>query len=149
MDLAAALSGRWAVRRLLYSDVDGEFTGVATFEACDAGLAWDERGRLRLGSHEGPAGRRLLVVRDGDGWAVEFADGRPFHPLDLTGAWVEHRCGDDVYRGSYRLLGPGALEVRWIVSGPGKEQRIDSSYRRLTSRCRRTGGPRSARRSRS
>jgi hypothetical protein len=136
MDLVAVLCGRWAVRRRLLdvrAGTEGEFTGSASFEPADGGLSWDERGRLRLGAYDGPAARRLRVVRAGDAWTVQFADGRPFHRLDLTGAPVEHRCGDDVYRGSYRLRGPGLLDVSWTVVGPGKEQRIDSSYQRLSS----------------
>jgi hypothetical protein len=111
--------------------LEGEFGGVATFDAVDHGLSWEEHGRLRLGRYDGPAGRRLRVVRTGDGWAVEFADGRPFHPLDLTGAPVLHVCGEDRYRGVYRLVAPGRLEVAWSVTGPSKEQRIDASYERL------------------
>jgi Family of unknown function (DUF6314) len=132
MDVVAALRGRWAVRRRLLdvrAGTEGEFTGSAWFEPADGGLSWAEQGRLRLGGYDGPAARRLLVVRAGDAGMGRLSDGRPFHPLDLTGAPVEHRCGDDLYRGSYRLLGPGLLDVSWTVVGPDKEQRIDTSYR--------------------
>ena len=66
------------------------------------------------------------------GWAVRFADGRAFHPLDLaTGACrVRHPCGDDAYEGRYAIVGPDALEVRWLVRGPANRQRIASRYRR-------------------
>ncbi len=88
---------------------------------------------MRFGGHEGPAWRELSIVGGPDGWTVAFHDGRSFHPLDLaTGVCtVEHRCGDDVYAGEYRLLGPDALDVRWRVTGPRKQQEIHTSYRRI------------------
>jgi Family of unknown function (DUF6314) len=141
MDVIALLRGGWSVRRRvvdLREGVEGEFAGEARFSLLGRGLRWEERGRLRLGGYDGPAGRLLLVVPDGAGWAVEFADGRPFHPLDLTGGPVSHLCGDDVYRGEYRLVGD-ALDVRWTVIGPGKDQRISSSYRRSSSTVRADG----------
>lgn len=126
------LLGEWAVERRivdLRGGGEGEFTGTARFALADAGMRWDERGRLRLGDFDGPAGRRLLVTPSGDGWMVAFADGRPFHALDLAGA-VEYRCGDDLYTGDYRLHGPDELYVQWDVTGPQKRQRIRSIYRR-------------------
>jgi hypothetical protein len=135
MNLIALLSGRWSVRRRLLdlrSGREGDFTGTASFEPEGGRLRWAETGRMRFGGHEGPAERRLSIVRGPDGWTVEFEDGRPFHPLDLaTGACaVEHRCGDDLYAGEYRLLGPDALDVRWRVTGPRKDQEILTTYRR-------------------
>jgi hypothetical protein len=71
-------------------------------------------------------------VPDGGAWAVRFADGRPFHRLDLSGGRcaVAHPCGPDVYEGEYALLGPDAFDVAWTIRGPGKRQRIASRYRR-------------------
>jgi hypothetical protein len=122
----AELTGRWTVERRvldLQTGNAGRFRGVATF-APDG--RWIEEGALEFGAYRGPARRELRIV---DG-AVQFADGRPFHPLDLTGRPVEHRCGDDRYTGAYRLRGPDAIEVVWEVTGPGKRQRIESVYRR-------------------
>jgi hypothetical protein len=64
------------------------------------------------------------------GWRVAFADGRPFHPLDLDGGPVEHRCGEDRYAGSYRLRDADTLDVRWRVTGPAKDLEIETTYRR-------------------
>jgi hypothetical protein len=63
---------------------------------------------------------------------VAFADGRPFHALDLTdGACaVEHVCGEDRYEGEYRLSDAGTLAVRWRVTGPAKDLEITTTYRR-------------------
>jgi hypothetical protein len=89
---------------------------------------------MRFGGYDGPAARQLTIVRARDGWTVEFDDGRPFHPLDLAaGACaVEHRCGDDLYAGEYRLLDRDALDVRWRVAGPRKDLEIHTAYRRCT-----------------
>jgi hypothetical protein len=108
----------------------GAFTGTARFEPAGDGLRWTEEGRVRYGGHEGPAGRRLAIVPGGDGWRVEFEDGRPFHPLDLDGGRVEHLCGEDRYAGSYRLRDRDTLDVRWRVTGPGKDLEIATTYRR-------------------
>jgi hypothetical protein len=85
---------------------------------------------VRFGAHEGPAGRRLAIVPAGGGWVVEFADGRPFHRLDLEGGPVEHLCGADRYAGEYRLRGRDTLDVHWRVTGPGKDLEIETRYRR-------------------
>ena len=136
MDLIALLGGCWAVERRLV-DVrgghEGDFAGTASFESDGDRLRWAEAGRMRFGGHDGPATRRLSIARDPGGWIVEFEDGRPFHALDLeTGVCaVEHRCGDDLYAGEYRLLGPDALDVSWRVSGPRKDQEIHTTYRRI------------------
>jgi len=128
LDPITYLTGRWTVQRRL-TDLDtgteGEFEGVAEF-APDG--TWTETGRLRFGGYDGEA-RRVLRVVDA---AVEFEDGRPFHPLDLSvGACaVEHLCGEDRYAGEYAVLGPDELRVDWFVTGPRKRQVIESVYRR-------------------
>jgi hypothetical protein len=85
---------------------------------------------VRFGAHEGPARRTLAIVPAAGGWAVEFPDGRPFHPLDLDGRPVEHLCGADRYTGAYRLRDDDTLEVRWRVTGPAKDLEIESTYLR-------------------
>jgi hypothetical protein len=120
------LVGRWRVERRLLdrrSGIAGRFRGTATFEPDGR---WWEEGTLDLGAYHGPARRELRIAGD----AVQFADGRPFHPLDLTGGPVEHLCGEDTYTGAYRLVAPDRLEVSWRVTGPDKDQRIETVYRR-------------------
>jgi hypothetical protein len=124
----AYLAGRWTVQRRLTdlaSGVEGRFEGIAEFAADGT---WTETGWLRFGAYDGEA-RRVLRIVDGE---VQFEDGRPFHPLDLTrGACaVEHLCGDDRYAGEYAVLGPDELHVVWFVTGPRKRQHIESVYRR-------------------
>jgi hypothetical protein len=127
------LVGHWVITRRvvdLESGVEGRFAGEARFERDGEGLRWRERGRLRFGSYDGEAVREYRIAPAGDGWVVQFADGRPFHPLELDGRPVEHLCGDDRYAGEYTLRSPDALDVVWHVSGPRKRQRIESAYRR-------------------
>ena len=123
--MSAELIGRWSVERRLLdrlTGTTGRFEGVATF-APDG--RWSEEGTLAFGAYRGPA-RRELRIADGMVW---FSDGRAFHPFDLS-APVEHVCGEDRYLGEYRLAAD-VLEVVWLVTGPHKDQRIESVYRRI------------------
>jgi hypothetical protein len=126
------LIGRWDIRRRVLDlgrGVEGAFEGVAVIEPDEDGLRWRERGRLRLGAYDGVAVREYRIAPRADGWMVEFADGRPFHPLAFGGP-VEHVCGEDRYAGEYAVRGPDAFDVVWLVRGPHKHQRIESAYRR-------------------
>ena len=128
LDPIAYLAGRWTVRRRLTdleTGTEGDFDGVAEIGADGV---WTETGRLRFGAYDGEA-RRVLRVVDG---GVEFADGRPFHSLDLAAGVcaVEHLCGEDRYAGEYAVLGPDELRVVWFVTGPRKRQVIETVYRR-------------------
>jgi hypothetical protein len=132
VDPAAYLPGTWRVERSLHDAAlgAGRFEGTATFAAGPGGLRWSEVGRLRLGRYDGLARRELRIVAAGDGWEVRFADGRPFHPLDLAAgaAAVEHLCGADRYSGELAVEGADAFVVRWRVRGPGKDQRLAGRY---------------------
>lgn len=133
VDLATFLPGRWSVERTLrHGAQEGSFEGVADFSRDGDGLVWEEHGRLRWQRYDGPAHRRLLVVRGDVGWEVRFDDGRLFHPLDLAdgAASAVHPCGADRYEGDYRVVGADELLVRWRVRGPAKDQEIVSRYRR-------------------
>ena len=123
--MSAELIGRWSVERRLLdrlTGTTGRFEGVATFTPDGR---WSEEGTLAFGAYRGPA-RRELRIADGMVW---FSDGRAFHPFDLS-APVEHVCGEDRYLGEYRLAAD-VLEVVWLVTGPHKDQRIESVYRRI------------------
>jgi hypothetical protein len=132
-DLARFLPGRWRVERALEDAAigSGRFRGSATFTPDGDGLEWVETGRMTLGRYDGPAQRTLRIVRDGDGWAVRFADGRPFHRLDLRAGdrcAFEHPCGADRYAGELTVSGPDAFEIAWTVTGPAKAQRLTGRY---------------------
>ena len=133
-DLRAYLLGTWEVTRSLHDAElgDGRFEGCATFSPDGEQIAWQETGRMRLGSYDGPARRELRIVPAANGWEVRFADGRPFHALELGGAGqrcvLEHPCGEDRYSGEFSLDGPDAFEIRWRVSGPRKAQALRGRY---------------------
>ncbi len=74
--------GRWDVSREIADarGADGRFAGEASFTREGAGLAYVERGILRLGAAEMQAERRY-VWSAGQGVEVWFSDGRFFPPL--------------------------------------------------------------------
>jgi hypothetical protein len=139
LDPVAFLLGTWSIDRDVHdalSGQDGTYEGTATFAPDGDGLAWTERGTLRLGDHVGRTHRDMVVVPgrgpDAGPWEVLFGDGRPFHPLDLaTGACrVDHPCGEDHYAGGIRVERPGLFVVSWRVVGPRKDHTIVSRYSR-------------------
>jgi hypothetical protein len=135
-DLRRFLHGCWRLARVIddrRAGQTGVLRGEARFDADGAGLVLTETGRLRLGAHAGPACRRTLYRFPAPARAeVLFADGQPFHMLDLSeGACTAiHRCDADFYRGAFRAPDPDTLLVRWTVTGPRKDAVLTSRYRR-------------------
>ncbi|MBH1933269.1 hypothetical protein I5Q34_03020 [Streptomyces sp. AV19] len=138
-DAVAYLTGRWAVERELLdlrTDSAGTFRGTARFERAGAGgrVLHVEDGELRWGGTAVDAGRTLGLAPGPDGTAaVTFADGRPFHDLDLrTGRWtVRHPCAADRYDGTFTVVSPDEWHLRWRTTGPAKDHLLSSVYRRL------------------
>jgi len=136
-DLRAYLAGAWEIRR----DLDdrrrgqrGRFEGTADFTAGDEGaLDYREEGLLALGGFETLAHQSYSYTFPAPHLAeVRFADGRPFHALDLrAGGWeAEHLCVADLYRGRFRAEGPERWSVTWTVSGPRKDHVLESRFTR-------------------
>ena len=144
VDLRAYLRGSWSVDRTLLdrsSGARGTFTGVVRFtDNADGGLNWREEGTVRWSSgsgapFSGPASREY-VLRPADTPAVldvYFPDGRPFHRMGFAGQSSQdvHWCDPDTYRVTYTALGPDECGYRWDVTGPAKDQLLESSLRRL------------------
>ncbi|MFD5394909.1 DUF6314 family protein [Streptomyces sp. NPDC127097] len=138
-DVAAYLSGRWSIERTvadLRNGPEGRYRGTAEFrpDATGGTLLHHEEGRLAWGGTVQPASRTLRLRPRPDGTAgVEFADGRPFHDLDLrTGRWTAvHPCAADRYEGTFTVVGPDEWHLEWRVGGPAKDQLLRSVYRRL------------------
>ncbi|WP_407548908.1 DUF6314 family protein [Streptomyces sp. Pv4-95] len=137
-DAAAYLTGRWRIDRAVYDlrgGTEGRFRGTAEFRPAPAGdaLLHLEEGELTWGGVVNPASRTLRVRPLPDGTAeVDFADGRPFHDLDLrTGSWIAvHPCAADRYEGTFTVVAPDEWHLRWRVGGPAKDQLLRSVYRR-------------------
>lgn len=92
---------------------------------------WHEEGLLRR-SHLPPATvhRNLTVVRRGEGWWVVFDHGGDFHRWS-PGAWVDHPCGADHYRGLVDLdCLPDGWAITWEVTGPTKDYTMGSDLTR-------------------
>lgn len=139
-DLARFLVGQWRIRRRmlsLYPRAMGAAQGTARFSPQPGGLEYSEAVEVDYDGHRGQARRayRYRLGEPGLAW-VDFEDGRFFHALDLRmGHWrAEHHCGDDLYRGGFRVLGSGAWIARWRVVGPRKNQLITTLYERLPVR---------------
>ncbi|MGK5629992.1 DUF6314 family protein [Streptomyces sp. URMC 123] len=138
-DAAAHLAGRWTVDRVLRdlaTGTHGSFRGTADFTPAPDGdgcLLHIEDGELDWAGARGRAGRTLRLLPAPDGTAeVTFADGRPFHDLDLrTGHWTtRHPCGPDVYDGTFTVLSADTWRVSWRVTGRAKDQLLTTVYRR-------------------
>lgn len=140
--LADFFAGSWQLTRRIRdrrAGTAGRLVGQARFVvgpgngAVPEGLAYEETGTLTFGAHEGPASQRYLYLPTGESAAeVRFGDGRFFHALDLaTGlAEVAHLCGEDFYRGRYRVLSPDCWWLAWDVRGPRKDYRMATRYQR-------------------
>ncbi len=136
-DLRGFLLGTWRLTRSIEdrrSGQGGTFEGTAVFRPERAGLRYREEGRLALGGFETLASRGYRYAFPAPGRAeVRFADGAPFHALELSAAaWdVVHPCGADLYRGTFRLAGAGRWTAVWRITGPRKDQRLDGLYARV------------------
>ena len=112
----------------------GERAGVASEQL--GALTYREEGRLSLGGFETLAHQSYLYAFPATHRAhraeVRFADGRAFHALDLRdGQWsAEHVCAADLYRGRFRALAPDRWSVLWTVTGPRKDQVLESRFTR-------------------
>ncbi len=139
-DLRAFLAGDWAVARTIAdrrTGQSGTFEGWACFAPEGAGLVYHEEGRLALGAFETIASQvyryRFPAPHRA---AVAFGDGRAFFELDLSGGpWeAEHRCGEDLYRGRFAALGADGWSAQWEITGPRKDQWLESLYTRVRVR---------------
>lgn len=119
------LAGRWSLARRVAdrrTGQQGTVRGSLVIAADDDGLRWEERGTLTWAGADHPVRRVYLLRERGDGWWVEFEDGREFHPW-RPGAVVSHPCRADVYSGLIDVDGD-RIRTCWDVRGPGKEQRL-------------------------
>lgn len=137
-DVLGYLTGSWLVRRSvrdLASGEVGEFRGRTVFQALDGGgLLHRESGRFLWQGIARPAERTLrFLPRSVPGTAqVRFADGRPFHDLDLRSGkhLTDHPCAADLYRGEFTVQDAGHWRTVWRVGGPAKDLVLTTDYTR-------------------
>ncbi|HZF89219.1 DUF6314 family protein [Streptomyces sp.] len=134
------LAGSWRVERTVRDQASGDegrFDGTTVFGPSGGGaLLHHESGTFVWRGVARPAERslRFLPGPAGTGTAeVRFADGRPFHDLDLTaGHWVaDHPCAADLYRGEFGVRDPDHWRTVWRVRGPAKDLVLTTDYARV------------------
>ncbi|MGW1539724.1 DUF6314 family protein [Streptomyces sp. NPDC002309] len=137
-EVLAYLAGRWRVRRSvrdLASGDEGHFDGTTEFAPLGGGLLHEESGTFVWRGVARPAGRTLRFLPGAaPGTAdVRFADGRPFHDLDLTtGRHVaDHPCSADLYRGEFTVGDEDRWRSVWRVRGPAKDLVLATDYTRV------------------
>ncbi|WP_330461789.1 DUF6314 family protein [Streptomyces sp. NBC_00820] len=139
-DVLAHLAGRWRVTREvrdLAGDDAGRFEGVTDFVPLpDGGLLHEESGTFTWQGVSRPATRTLRFLPGATpGTAdVRFADGRPFHDLDLTTGHclAGHPCAADFYRGEFTVRDADHWRTVWRVGGPAKDLVLTTDYVRET-----------------
>ncbi|MGV9250345.1 DUF6314 family protein [Streptomyces sp. NPDC003697] len=98
------------------------------------GLVSRESGTFVWRGVRRPAERTLLFLRAGPPGTAEvrFADGRPFHDLDLrSGRHVaDHPCAADLYRGEFTVRDRDHWRTVWRVRGPAKDLVLTTDYAR-------------------
>ncbi|MEU7472006.1 DUF6314 family protein [Streptomyces sp. NPDC044984] len=137
-DVLGYLSGRWRAERTvrdLASGEEGRFEGTVVFGPLEGGgLLQSETGDFTWRGVTRPAGRTLRFLPGPGGTAdVRFADGRPFHGLDLsTGRYVaDHPCSADLYRGEFTVRDADHWRTLWRVRGPAKDLELTTGYARV------------------
>mmetsp|Transcript_22518 Transcript_22518/g.72810 ORF Transcript_22518/g.72810 Transcript_22518/m.72810 type:complete len:180 (-) Transcript_22518:206-745(-) len=110
------------------------FTESGCFIAADE-RSFETRNRL-LYDFSDPTSVQVFfdecALPDGQRTAQAVLDGaRYFHSITIPSLGMnEHPCGPDVYRGKIELLAPDEFEIVWRVSGPRKDGKIVSVFRK-------------------
>ena len=137
-DVLAYLAGSWRVERSVRdhaSGAEGTFSGTTEFEPLEAGgLLHHESGTFVWQGVARPAERtlRLLPGSTPSRADVRFADGRPFHDLDLASGrhTAEHPCAADHYQGEFTVHDANHWRTVWQVGGPAKDLTLTTDYTR-------------------
>ncbi|MFB8758094.1 DUF6314 family protein [Streptomyces sp. NPDC059852] len=138
-DVLTYLAGDWRVARSvrdLASGDEGTFTGTTVFGPLeDGGLLHHESGAFVWRGVPRPAERTLRFLPGAvPGTAdVRFADGRPFHDLDLRDGRhiADHPCSADLYRGDFTVRDADHWRTVWRVRGPAKDLVLTTDYARV------------------
>ncbi|WP_217145377.1 DUF6314 family protein [Streptomyces sp. AC627_RSS907] len=139
-DVLAYLAGRWRTERTvrdLAGGGEGRFEGTTVFDALPGGgLLSRESGAFTWQGVTRPAERTLRYERGATAGTadVRFADGRPFHGLDLASGHhvADHPCAADLYRGEFTVRDENRWRTVWRVGGPAKDLLLTTDYLRET-----------------
>lgn len=116
-------------------DPDPDASGPDASGLPHGGLLHEESGMFVWLGVPRPAQRtlRFLPGRTPGTADVRFADGRPFHDLDLTtGRHVaDHPCSADLYRGEFTVRDADRWRTVWRVAGPAKDLLLTTDYARV------------------
>lgn len=136
-DALEYLAGRWGVTRSvrdLATGEEGRFSGATDFAPLGGGgLLHRESGTFDWQGVARPAERTLRFLPGPGGTAdVRFADGRPFHDLDLRSGrhLADHPCAADLYRGEFTVRDASHWRAVWRVRGPAKDLLLHTDYAR-------------------
>ncbi|MFD0440030.1 DUF6314 family protein [Streptomyces chartreusis] len=145
-DALAYLAGGWRAERSvrdLASGDEGEFSGTTVFEPLEdgepslgppRGLLHRESGTFVWRGVPRPAERTLRFLPGSSPGTVDvrFADGRPFHDLDLSSGRhvADHPCSADLYRGEFTVRDADHWRSVWRVRGPAKDLALTTDYAR-------------------
>ncbi|MFJ7770394.1 DUF6314 family protein [Streptomyces sp. NPDC097107] len=143
-DALAYLAGRWRTQRAvrdLASGAEGFFEGTTAFDAlAGGGLVSRETGDFTWRGATRPAERTLRYEPGATPGTAEvrFADGRPFHGLDLSSGHhvADHPCAADLYRGEFTVRDGSHWRTVWRVGGPAKDLLLTTDYTRETGGIR-------------
>ncbi|MFD7766652.1 DUF6314 family protein [Streptomyces sp. NPDC059787] len=137
-DALGYLSGHWRAERTvrdLANGEEGRFEGTVVFGPLEGGgLLQSESGDFTWRGVTRPAERTLRFLPGPGGTAdVRFADGRPFHDLDLTSGRhvADHPCSADLYRGEFTVRDADHWRTVWRVRGPAKDLELTTGYARV------------------
>jgi hypothetical protein len=126
------LEGRWRLERIIddrRAGLAGRLEGTCIFSPDAEGLVQEEVGVLSYGDAPPMQARRRYLWRaEGDGLAVFFEDGRPFHRIASGRLSDTHLCPPDTYEVAYLFDDWPAFSTTWCVSGPRKDLLIRSRY---------------------
>ena len=130
--------GHWALSRRIDDRLTGQtgvLEGMARFVPDgDAAAIYDESGLLRLGDATPmTAERRYLWRFAADEVVVRYADGRDFFSFRPAGRGSEivHVCDADTYRVIHDFTAWPRWQAIWTVTGPRKDYRLRSAWRRV------------------
>jgi hypothetical protein len=138
-DVLAYLAGSWHVERSVRDRAggdEGRFDGITRFSPVKrSGLLHEESGTFVWLGVARPAERtlRFLPGPTPGSADVRFADGRPFHDLDLTSGRhvADHPCSADLYRGEFSVRDADHWRTVWRVAGPAKDLLLTTDYARV------------------